>query len=401
MKRFAFALTACLLPAWFALNHCQASEGNQLLGIGPIQESLAGAGVATAKDATWSLLNPAALVTLEHRLDAYLMLLFLDRRIEPDGWGVASNQFAGEMSDTRSKVFPSFAVAWPHESGVFGFGVMGVEGNAVDFDHSRSTLGRLHNADRRSELEVAVLPFAYAHQFDNGWAVGGALLVEAGRLRSDSLTIRLRPTKGDYEWDYAMGAGWQVGVYRAWEAWSVGASYRSLQNLQAFDDYDDLTQFSIDMPPQFQVGVAYRPSAILEWLADYKYIGWTETKQFGEKTIPKGGLDWDDQHIGKLALSWRLSERLTLRVGSSYGKSPLDKKVVFVNGHFPGVVELHAGIGLSCALNEHSHVHVSFGRAFEKSMKDNGRGSIFSLVGRGTRLSMEQNFVSVGYTRRF
>src|SRR5690606_12666317 len=146
----------------------------------------------------------------------------------------------------------------------------------VDFDQSRSTLGRLRNADRRSALEVAMVPFAYAHRFDNGWAVGAAFLGEVGRIRSDSLTLRLRPTRGDYEWDWTLGYGWQIGVYKQWERWGFGASYRSRQDLEAFEKYKDLTRFSIDLPPQFQAGVAYRIRPELELLADYKYIGWTE-----------------------------------------------------------------------------------------------------------------------------
>jgi long-chain fatty acid transport protein len=378
-----------------------ASEGNQLLGIGPIQESLAGAGVAAAEDATWSLLNPASLVDVESRFDAYLMFLFLTRTLEPKGIGLASNKFAGEMVDTRPLFFPSFAVAIRRDYGTFAFGMLGAEGDEVDFEKSRSTLGRWKNDDRRSSLETAIIPLAFAHKFDNGWAVGGALLLEYSRLRTDSLTLRLLPTRGDYEWDDAFGAGFQFGVYKQWERWGFGASYRTQQKLNRFDRYKDLTKFSIDLPPQFQIGLAYRPTRRIELLADYRYIGWNQVNQFGEPTIPKGGLNWDDQHIGKLAVIGRLSDRWTLRGGLSYGKAPIDKKVIFENGHFPAVAEMHVTAGFTYRLNDRTELHFSYDHAFHKEMKDSGTGDLFSFAGRGTRIGMEQDFIALGYTRRF
>jgi hypothetical protein len=157
MNRRVF-LPACVAFCLVAMP-ASASEGNQLLGIGPIQEGLAGAGVATAQDATWAVLNPAGLAYVESRLDAYLMVLTLTRSIEIEGpFGFVSNKYAGEMSDTRPLVFPSFALAWRAPVGMFATGILGLEGDEVDFPYSRSTLGRLRNEDRRSSLQTAVIP---------------------------------------------------------------------------------------------------------------------------------------------------------------------------------------------------------------------------------------------------
>jgi long-chain fatty acid transport protein len=38
-----------------------ATDGINLIGVGPVQQGTAGAGVASAKDSTWLILNPAGL----------------------------------------------------------------------------------------------------------------------------------------------------------------------------------------------------------------------------------------------------------------------------------------------------------------------------------------------------
>jgi long-chain fatty acid transport protein len=380
-----------------------ASEGNQLLGVGPIQESLAGAGAAIAYDSTWVLLNPATLAFLDRpRFDSYIMLLTLTRRLEVEGpFGFVANKYAGEMTDTKPIAFPGFAVSWVGAEGMFATGMMGVEGDMVDFPHSRSTLGRMRNKDRRGALETAAIPFGYAREIGGGWALGGAALVEVSRLRTDSLTLRLRPTQGDYHWDTALGAGAIVGVAWRGEAWGFGASYRTRQYLQRFDKYDDLTQYSLDLPPQVQVGLSYRPLRNLELLLDYRFIAWTDVPQFGANTIPKGGLRWDDQNIAKLAANWTVNDDWTLRAGLSHGNSPLGTKVVFTNAQFPAVVETHLTFGFTRRLDKDSELTFSYDHAFDRTETDNGKGDLFSHLGKGTRLGMVQDFFCVGYTRKF
>ncbi|MDX9974657.1 MAG: hypothetical protein RBU21_16855 [FCB group bacterium] len=380
-----------------------ASEGNQLLGQGPLQESLAGAGAATAYDSTWILLNPATLAFLdETRVDGYAMLLTLTRRLEIEGpIGLISNRYAGEMKDTKPFAFPGLALMWRGADGVFATGMMGIEGDRVDFPHSRSTLARIRNEDRRTSLETAAIPFGYAREIGNGWAVGGAAVLGVSRLRTDSLTLRLRPTQGDYHWDTALGAGAIVGVAWRGEAWGFGASYRTRQHFQTFGKYEDLTQFPIDVPPQWQVGLAYRPRPNLELLLDYRHIAWTEVPQFGKPTIPKGGLRWDDQDIVKLAASWTVSDRWTVRGGVSHGNSPIGPDEVFTNALFPATVETHLTLGFSRRLSERDEIHFAYDHAFDRTEEDNGKGDLFSHVGKGTKMGMVQDFFTVGYTRKF
>ena len=59
--------TAALL---FSAVAAEATEGINLIGIGPVQQGTAGAGVASAKDSTWLILNPAGLTDVGRQVDA-------------------------------------------------------------------------------------------------------------------------------------------------------------------------------------------------------------------------------------------------------------------------------------------------------------------------------------------
>lgn len=84
-----------------------ATNGDQLIGIGAVQKATAGAGVASAKDATWVLLNPAAIDDLRLRLDVGLEFFAPERSITPDGPDLEdlggqplANRDAGRMEDS-------------------------------------------------------------------------------------------------------------------------------------------------------------------------------------------------------------------------------------------------------------------------------------------------------------
>jgi hypothetical protein len=68
--KIRLAITAAALAAVTMQVH--ATEGINLIGIGPVQQGTAGAGVASAKDSTWLILNPAGLTDVDMGVDASL-----------------------------------------------------------------------------------------------------------------------------------------------------------------------------------------------------------------------------------------------------------------------------------------------------------------------------------------
>lgn len=381
-----------------------ATDGHQLIGIGAVQKGMGGAGVASPKDSTWTLLNPAGLVDLERRFDMSLEVFAPYRYIEPHGplWLPFANLGAGRMTDDSIFYIPAMGAVFPKDNHAFGVGLFAVNGMGVDYRNSRTLLPRLlgFNFDRKTEYGVAKLALAYAYRFDNGWSVGAAVNLDYARFHTDMLTLRFWETSGDNKWDDALGGGFTLGIYRDWDRWRFGAAYTSPQWMQTFGGYEDLLPKPMDLPQTFQIGLAYDITPSVELAVDYKFIHWAGVAQIAEQPL-EGGFGWKNQHVIKAGVNWKVNPKWTLRAGASYGKSPIDSEVVFANALFPAIVEAHATAGVSYALTKNADIHVAYKHAFGNKLTDSGNGDLFSFVGKGTEIYLEENSVTVEYSYRF
>ena len=378
-----------------------AVDGYELFGIGPIQKGMGGAGAAAPKDATWVLLNPASIVELDRRIDLGLEIISFEQTARPRGLPPIVNIGARKLSDRTDQLVPSFGMIWPLRRGVLGVGLYAAAGQRLAYGRPRSALALLSNGDRSLDYQVIKFPVAYAYRFESGWALGAAVVPVLSRLRTDSLTLALRPARGDNKWDDAGGIGFELGMYRAWEKWGIGASYTSPTWVGEFDRYHkDLGRQTLDLPQSFRVGFASRPIPKVELVFDYKWIDWSGVSFLGRKPL-QSGLGWRDQHLLKGGASWRINDAWTIRGGASWGRSPVDDEVVFVNSLSPAVSELHGAVGFSYRMNDRSSFHVAYSRAFPEERKDSGRGGLVSLLGRGSRIALEEESLSVQYSMSF
>jgi len=384
----------------------RGTNGHQLIGIGAVQKATAGAGVASARDSTWVLLNPAAIDDLELRLDVSVEMFAPERSIEPEGPDLPAlggqplaNRDAGRSEDTSIFWIPSIGAAIPTADGTFGVGWYGVCGMGVDYHYPRTTIPGFSGQyyDYRTEYAVSKLALAYARPVGGGLTLGIALNLDMAQFRSDMLTSAFTQTKGDFERDTAFGAGFQLGFVQHLGCVAVGGTYISRQWFQEFDRYDDLLGGPLDLPQMVQLGVSWRVHPKLELLTDYKYINWSGVPALGEEPH-EGGFGWDDQHVIKV---WTVTPRCRLSTGYSYGRSPIDEQIVFANALFPAIVEHHATLGVSFDLTEHSSVHFTYMHAFENTLEDSGKGDMYSQAGAGTEITLVEDTFTLQYSFRF
>lgn len=402
-RQFVSRLTILCLAVLTLSGIASATDGTQLIGIGALQKGTGGAGVASPQDMTWSLLNPASIIDLGCRLDINAELFIPKRSNEPHGF--FSNPFAGHMDQTSTFIIPSMGYSRACGCGdeAWGIGLYGVSGMGVDYKESRAILPKLflQNYDRRTEYSVAKLAFAYAHTIgDSDWVIGIAPNLNYARFRTDFLTLNFREVDAKNEWDDSFGAGFSLGIYRRWERFGFGASYTSRQWMTKFKDYDDLFFESLDLPQQFQIGIAYDVNPNLELVADYKWINWSGIGQMSESPL-QGDFGWRDQHVIKLGATWYASPKWTFRAGFSHGNSPIDDEVVFANALFPAITENHAAVGFSYALSERSDIHFTYMHAFENELTDGGQGDLFSILGAGTKISLQEDTFTFEYSYKF
>lgn len=386
-----------------------ATDGHQMIGVGALQKGTAGAGVASAKDATWVLLNPAAIDGLDRRVDVSLEVFAPDRSITPDGPGLSNlggaplaNAGVGSASDDSVFLTPATGVIIPLDNATLGFGLYGVNGMGVDYAIPRTSIpgasGQLF--DRRTEYAVAKFAAAVAYPVGDGLVLGASIIGDIARFRADLLTASFAQTLGGWDWDTAYGVGFQLGVLKRFERLSVGASYISRQWMEEFDKYGDLFKGSLDIPQIVQAGLAYRLREDLEFVADYKFIDWDSVHQLGDAPA-NGGFGWEDQHVIKFGVEWTTTERCSLRGGFSTSESPIDEDAVFANALFPAIVEDHLTFGSSYRLTDRDDLHLAYMHAFENTLRESGGGDFFSVAGTGTEISLAENSYTLQYTRRF
>ena len=388
----------------FPILLAQATDGHQLIGIGALQLGTGGAGVASAKDSTWVLLNPAAITELDRRFDLSIEVFAPYRYLEPKGPRLLplANRGAGKMSDDSMFYIPAMGLVFPAGDGAFGVGLFAVNGMGVDYRRSRTLIPRLFGAnfDRRTKYGVMKLGLSYAHDLRDGWSVGLTATLDYARFKTDMLTLNFWETGGRNRPASAFGAGLTLGVQKRWERLRLGAAYTTPQWMDTMDRYNDLMPLPLDIPQTLQAGLAYDITPKIEWALDYKFIDWSGVKQIGKAPI-KGGFGWKDQHILKTGVTWQAHPRWTVRAGASYGKSPIREDVVFANGLFPAIVEMHLTFGLSYALSENTDIHFAYEHAFGNTLTENGRGDLFSVVGKGTKIHLAENTFTVQYSYRF
>lgn len=389
---------AGLVITFFVSPAATATNGGQLIGVGAVQKGTAGAGIASPQDATWALLNPASIVDLDARFDLSLDLIKERNKAFP--MGALANPNVIELKDSTDTIAPSTGIILPLKVGTLGFGIFGTRGNITHYQASRSSIGALTNEDRTFDLRVAKAPITYAYQFDNGWAVGGSLVGVLDILNADALTPDLTITSGHGKMGAAVGMGLQIGVYKRWDRWSIGAKYLSKQYLTNFSRYNDLITTNLDEPQEVQAGLAFRPTDWLELVADYQWIDWSGVGAQSRSPV-NGGLGWSDQHIVKVGALFRPNAKWTFRVGVSTTQSPIGPEEVFANILTPAITKTHLGVGCSYVLDDHWEFHFAYTHAFNERLVDNGQGDALSQASQGTSLSARLDTVAVQATYKF
>jgi long-chain fatty acid transport protein len=364
-----------------------AAEGTRLIGTGPVQTSTAGAGVASPQNASWLSLNPAGLVTVSDRADVSTDIIQGRATLTPNGG--LGNSSAGRIEDEVIVYAPAAAVVHKlsdHDTLALGFYT--VSGLAIGYPESRSGLGSSGGFDRRAEQRFVTTSAAYARRITEQLAAALTCNLNYVDLRSDTITYGLTQTSGQFEMDSALGAGFSISLFQQGDQLNFGVIYKSRQWMETLERYRDAFVGTPDQPQVFQCGVAWRPLTWFEPMLDYRYIDWRSVAFYGE------GLGWRDQHVIKLATNFQVNEKLTVRTGLSYGRSPISESVVFINGLSPLISEWHATLGFSWQVTKTWDLQCCYLHAFKNTLTDNGDD--VSGFGAGTEISLVVDSLILG-----
>lgn len=359
---------AIATAALWSLPAAQATEGMFANGTSARHKALAGAGAADAGDASVQAINPAAITTLKSNHFEIGVSLFSPRR-GFTGSGQPGLTPTGEFT-SQSDYFYIPNISWSHRIntplidvlGLSIYGNGGMNTNYAASDGSGATqtpscagfafLGLAPGngvfCDNQAGInyEQAFIQATLAKQF-GAVSVGVSPIatrtaisirgLQAFDAVGTSIYGRNSGTMSNQGEDVAWGFGAKVGVHVALAPnFRLGLAYTSKIYMAKFDRYRGLfaDQGDLDIPAQFQAGIAWDLMPTLTVMLDYRHIFYSDVAAIGNNSTainagnPFGssngpGFGWSDVDVIKVGLEWEATPDLTLRAGYSYNTSPL------------------------------------------------------------------------------
>lgn len=385
MQRNAAARVVPLVLLGVAAMPVGATNGDQMPGLSAIQNGMAGAVVAAPQDAATVLVNPAGMAELnakELRVDLGVGFLSPPRRVN------------GFESDSNLYMMPAGAMNLRIDDRLtFGMGLGGVSGMGVDFADTAAAAGNQTVVTTKQFFKVSP---GFAYRIDDRLALGATFNINYQSLAISNPAFTLPQTQG-FGWGLTAGVVWKAA-----DALQFGAAWSSKQRMDALEWNTAAGKFAMrmDAPQTLALGVGWRPAKDLLVAADVKRIWFSKVLGSVAVERPAGyagpipaamPFGWSDQTVFALAVQKDMGDRMQLRAGFNYGKSPIEPADVNANIGSLAVVEKHLALGLTRRFGEKVTGSLSWVHAF--------RNSVTSDVAPFNTIELKQNIVNfqLGY----
>ena len=386
-----------------------ATNGYFLIGYGSKSRAMGGTGVAMGVDSLSAAANPATYSDLEidtMRIDV-AGEFFLPRRAVKHDASILGGQYS-ENSGSNLFLIPAMGGAYKFNRRMtIGMAVVGAGAN-TRFDQSLpecedgdpNTVGsRFFNYNCNGGptagvnlIQVQMLP-TIAYKLTKQHSVGASLAIGVQTFRAYGLqsfgapgsplnfsSDRSNLTDRGNDWSYGAGIrlGWLSHFFD--RKLSVGLNYSSRVYMTKFKRYSGLFAEggSFDIPENYAVGIALRPTDKLTLAFDVERIRYSSIRSVGNpgpdqrdpfNFFPTGfgcedgappldqqscalgrdkgmGFGWQDQMVYKAGVQYEYNSKWTMRLGYNYGKTPISDDQILFNMLAPAVVEHHITLGL-------------------------------------------------------
>ena len=425
-----------LLMAWFAgfafSSSSFATNGDNLIGIGPASRAMGGVGIAAPQDAIGAVFaNPAAMCFAEYCPTSEVN--FAGTVFIPRMEASITNPRETVKASSDDKVYPIPAIGLSVPMGDklpdwrFGLAAYGVSGLGVDYKgtaiendsyYDFSAMGGPEMplaSGTYTSLQIMKFAPSIAWQISETWAVGLAVHI-------DYATLDLQHGSAP-----GYGFGFQPGViYKPTESLSLGVNYVSPQsvdhkNVADFDQDGTWDDLELQAPRQLGFGAAYAfMQGRLLVAGDLKWLNWSDASGYDD-------FDWEDQWVLAIGGQFRMLDRLILRAGYNFGSNPVKEHNGWdgsigpsgpnsfntVQGKtiptyyyetfrvigFPALVEHHFTVGIEYRFSETFFMNVGGMYALENTITEHGS----DLLGQPVTIeaSLTEFGLDVGLTWRF
>jgi len=360
-----------------------ATNGDQMLGVTAMQWGMAGAHTAAPQDAATVLTNPAGLADLsmqEFRADFGFGILNPPRKVN------------NQDSDSDYYLMPAGALAYrPNEKLTLGMGMAGLSGMGVDFpDTAPAMAGNQAIVTTKQFYKIAP---GFGYQVNDKLALGAALNIDYQSLALANPMFQLPQNQV-----YGFGATFGL-TYKPNPRFTIGASYTTKQEMDEFkwNTLAGTYGMTMDAPPIFSVGLAFKPMPGLLIEADIKHIAFSDVLDKVAFKTPAGttqmNFGWSDQTVFAIGVQKQLNPKTAIRAGFNYGESPIGPEDVDNNIGSLAITEAHLTLGLTRQLGQRLFTSVSYAHAFHNEVTSNS--------GSGNKIELEQNVLNLQMSYRF
>lgn len=398
-----------------------ATNGYFVHGNGIQSQGTAGVGIALFQDALTGANNPAGISWVGNRADIGATLFNPDRRADITGNGYGANgHYNG--NGKRYFVLPELALVQRLDNVPVSVGLALYGNGGLNTGYKNNPYAAFGNRGPAG-VNLAQLFFtpSVSWQYADNQSIGIAANVLYQRFSATGIQgfapfSQDGTALSDNKSDSSTGVGGRIGWSGKFaNKLTLGATYASKIDASKLHKYRglfaDAGQF--DVPANYGVGLAYQPVQPLTLAADVQRIQYSDVASvhhrfdanqllagnlFGTANGP--GFGWKDVTVYKLGATYALNPQLTLRGGYSHATQPIPNDQTFLNVLAPGVIQDHASVGATWAIDPHQEVSVAYTHGFNKKVK--GSGSIPVAFGGGeANIQLQENIVGLAYGLKY
>lgn len=376
-------------------------------------------GAASADDPSTIFFNPAGMTELEGvQTGAGGTLLFIssrqrDRGTTRSGPGTTSTSAVGGGSGGNpfASVVPiptSYLSAHVGDSPLWvGLGISAPFGLKLRYDED--FFGR-YDSLYSNFFSVNVQP-SMAIRMNEGLSIGGGIDVQYASATLTNALPNAVPGSADGHLRVKgndVSLGWNLGVLAKRGPAQFGLHYRSRMKhelkgryaatglagpLAAGNGETDL-RAPIVLPDIVTASIKFAATDRFTLLATGRFYNWSVFNEI--RLLPDGRapavkrLDYKDSWSVALGGDYRLSERLTLRAGTMFDRTPTNPD--YLTTRIPDGDRIWASTGLSFALNGHMTVHASYAHVFIEKADMDRRDSFYA----GSAAQIDAHIRSLG-----
>jgi len=382
-----------------------ATNGILQAGNGMVAHGFGGAGLANAGEAMAGADNPALITQTGDAVGVAWSIFSPDRTWTEAGTGIE------HASDAKMFAIPQVAFT-SKSSDSLSWGIIAYALGGMNTDYrSGPNFGinpgyaSSQTVDLSGMIVAPTLSYAFSKDFSAG--VSAIIAYENFRVRNlfgmDGNGFGLTATEESSTMGYGvkLGADWKIN-----DGIAIGAMVQPKLSMGEFDWFKNfLTAFGfsgnaqLTLPNEFGLGGKFAVGKDVDIVADVLYYQWSGVdvfKYFG----------WDDQIVYKVGAEFRTSDKLALRAGFNYGKSPIAKGNTTgplnpalglgatgdsptFNYPFPAVSETHITLGLGYNLDKHASFNAYYLYSPDTKIDSTGPSPVQSI-------KMNQNAFGLG-----